>query len=105
MLLISKTYEIITEESAENGEAEESGFVWENSPCEFREVVRYLEGAEPSQSPITNVAQVWFTHYGEQEYITGDYENVSYFYSKQNPPKNLKHWKAAIIAAGFDVRG
>lgn len=104
MLLLSKTYEIITEESAENGEAEESGFVWEDSPCEFREVVRYLEGAEPSQSPITNLENVWFTHYGEMDYVSGEYENVSFHYSRQNPRKNLKYWKAAILAAGFNVK-
>lgn len=104
MLLLSKTYEIITEESAEYGEAEESGFVWENAECEFREVVRYLEGSEPSQSPITNVENVWFTHYGEMDYISGDYENVSSHYSRQNPIKNLKYWKAAIVAAGFNVK-
>ena len=32
MLLISKTYEIITEESAENGDAEERGFLLEKFP-------------------------------------------------------------------------
>lgn len=105
MLLISKTYEIITQESAENGDVEERGFVWEDSPCEFREVVRYLEGTVASQNPIINVENVWFTHYGDMDYSSGESENVSYHYSKQNPSKNLKHWKAAIIAAGFNVRG
>lgn len=105
MLLLSKTYEIITEESAENGEAEEHGFCWKDTPSEFREVVRYLEGAEPSEYPITKLENVWFTHYGERDYISGDHEQVSYHYSRQNPSKNLKYWKAAIIAAGFNVKG
>lgn len=105
MLLLSKTYEIITEESAENGEAEETGFVWENSPCEFKEVIDYLRGAQASQCPITNLENVWFTHYGEMDYLSGEYENVSFHYSRQNPIKNLKYWKSAIIAAGFNVKG
>lgn len=104
MLLISKTYEIITEESAADGEVAENGFVWENSPCEFKEVVQYIEGAEPSQHPITNAESVWFTHYGELDYLSGEYENVSFHYSKANPSKNLKYWKAAIIAAGFEIK-
>lgn len=104
MLLLSKTYEIITEESAENGDAEERGFCWEDSPCEFKEVIDYLRGAHASQWPITNLESVWFTHYGEMDYVSGEYENVSFHYSKQNPGKNLKHWKAAIVAAGFDVK-
>lgn len=104
MILLSKTYEIITEESAENGEAEETGFVWENSPCEFKEVIDYLRGAHASQYPVTNVENVWFTHYGEMDYTSGDYENVSFHYSRSNPSKNLKYWKAAILAAGFKVK-
>ena len=105
MLLLSKTYEVITEESAEHGEADDTGHFWEHSHCEFREVVQYLKGAEPSQWPITNMESVWFTHYGEPSYTDGSVENVSFHYSKKNPPKNLKHWKAAIVAAGFEVRG
>lgn len=43
MLKISRTYEVITEESAEQGDAEERGFVFEGQPCGFRELVETIK--------------------------------------------------------------
>lgn len=65
MLLLSKTFEVITEESAENGDAESRGFEWEAVECSVREAADYLRHCEPSQSPIIDPARVWFTEYGE----------------------------------------
>lgn len=103
MLLISKTYEIITPESAEYGEADEIGFVFENEAFGFREVVDYLKHCAPSQYPITNPENVWFTTHGDTDYKTGNVTQECFHYSRENQTKNLKYWKAAIIAAGFKV--
>lgn len=105
MILINKTCEIITEESAENGEAAERWMDYENAEFSFRELVNDLKGLEPSQSPITNPENTWFTSYGDMDYINGEYENYSLHYSRDNPKKNLKYWIAAIKAAGFKVKG
>lgn len=104
MLLISKTYEIISEESAENGDVEESGFEWENQECSISEIVDTIRNLEPSQWPITHPESVWFTEYGDADYETGDIENSSFHYSRKNPSKNLKHWIAAIKLAGFKIK-
>lgn len=104
MILINKTMEIITEESAEHGEAAEQWMEYENTEFTIREIVKDIKGLEPSQSPITNPEYVWFTSYGEMDYITGDYENYSLHYSRDNKPSSLKHWIAAIKAAGFKVK-
>ena len=106
MLLITKTCEIITEDSAENGEAHEQWVDFENAEFEFRELVKNLKHKTPSCYPITecNAQYVWFTENGEQDFRTGDYENYSLHYSKLNPARNLKHWIAAIKAAGYKVK-
>ncbi len=105
MILITKTMETITEESAEHGEAEEQWIEYENAEFTIRELMHDLKGLEPSQYPITNPETVWFTSYGGMDYITGEYENYSLHYSRDNKPASLKHWVAAIKAAGFKVKG
>lgn len=105
MILINKTMETITEESAECGEAAERWLEYENAEFTVRELARDLQGLEPSQSPITNPEFVWFTSYGDMDYRTGEYENYSLHYSRDNKPASLKHWIAAIKAAGFKVKG
>jgi len=104
MLLINKTCEIITEESAENGEAAEQWFEYENGEFTIREIAKDIKGLEPSQYPITDPARVWFTSFGDMDYITGEYENYSLHYSQDNPSRNLKHWISAIRVAGFKIK-
>jgi hypothetical protein len=43
MMLLSKTYEVITPESAEDGAVDRSGFEFEREPFSFSELVRALE--------------------------------------------------------------
>lgn len=105
MILINKTMEIITEESAEHGEAAEQWMEYENAEFTVRELIRELKGLEPSQYPITNPENVWFKSYGEIDYITGEYENYSLHYSRDNKPSSIKYWIAAIKAAGFMIKG
>jgi hypothetical protein len=104
MLLISKTYEVITEKSAAHGDAEDRGFEWEDSPNTVRETADYLRGREPSQNPITDLAQVWFTEYGDADFRTGEVENTSIHFSHKNRPHALRYWRAAILAAGFTLK-
>lgn len=105
MLLLSKTYEAITEESAEHGDAESRGYEWEDSPHSVREAADMLRHREPSQSPITDPARVWFTEYGDADYRTGDVENTSLHFSHKNTAHALRYWRAAILAAGLTIKG
>lgn len=53
-IILSQTFEIVTEESAEHGEAAERGFDWENVEYTFRDLVQLIksEGFNvPSCSP------------------------------------------------------
>ena len=75
------TFETITPESAENGEAEETGFLDEN--LTFREAMdamRWHMGThvEADSYPISRSNPPrWFTFYGETDYRTGETQNVS----------------------------
>ena len=100
MLLVHITYKIITPESAENGEAAESGFVSEDLPLTFRELVCELElRREPSCSGAPDTG-TWFTSYPDPDYQTGSEETTSIHYSRANKPRSAKYWaKAARVAA------
>lgn len=97
MILVSKTYEIVTEESAANGEAAESGFVFEDGVYTFRELVTMMQ--DYSESSGGHIP--WFTSYPEQNYRTGEWESESIHFSRNNPSKNLKYWLWAAKAAGL----
>jgi hypothetical protein len=51
MLLVDKTFEIVTNESAENGEVEDAGFSAIGEKYTFRELVLILK--RPLRSPLT----------------------------------------------------
>lgn len=69
------SYEIITYESAENGEAEENGMYLENVTLrEALEDLRWFSSnCEANEYPIR--APRWFSFYGDADIRTGDTEN------------------------------
>ncbi len=105
-ILVNITYEIVTPESAENGEAEERGFSAENAEYEFRELVRALREkfTNPSNYPIRADVNTWFTSDTDTDYLTGEEETESIHYSRDNAPKNAKYWEWAIRAAFKGVK-
>jgi len=77
MGIIRTTFEIITEESAEQGNAEEQG--WEDEKgkeYDLAEAISLLQGCEPSATHF--YPGVWYTSYGEMDMFSGNYENLSY---------------------------
>jgi len=98
MILVSKTYEIVTPESAEEGDVAESGFEFEDEPLTFRELVgtlRYYH--EASEWPLTNPSRyTWVTSYGEQNWRDGSYRNESLHFSHRNPARLEKYWVKAL---------
>jgi hypothetical protein len=99
MLKLNITYEIVTAESAEHGEADEHGFIEQDTEYTFREVVELLRYGQPSCSPASGAPYEWITHYGEQDYRSGDYENRSVHFSNENNPRKAKYWRKAMQAA------
>ncbi len=105
MILIDKTYEIVTHESAEHGEIENGGFSSVNESISFRELVDALksEFIHASQSPVTRSTRVWFTSESEQDYRTGEYRNESIHFSPSNPARKVKYWFKAMQTAGYRI--
>jgi hypothetical protein len=101
-ILISKTFEIVTDESASYGEAAERGFVFEEREFTFRELVREMEGfPECSDRPASGRVGEWLTSYAEQDFRTGAYESESIHFCRSNPPRLAKYWRKAMAAAGI----
>jgi hypothetical protein len=102
MILINKTYEIVTHESAKDGESADSGFVYENVEFTFRDLVRELEGyAFLSCSHGSGDTGEWVSTEPYQDPYSGEYEAFSLHYSHQNHDKNAKYWRKALKCAGF----
>lgn len=89
------TYEIVTPESAENGDAEERGFIAENIP--LREAVRHLgEIAHECDSGPVSVScpPRWVANYEyDEDFCTGARESRSLHF-----PRNLSRHSAMRIA-------
>ena len=93
-ILISKTFDVVTPESAEDGEAAESGFVYENEPFTFRELVREIQNGG-----FTRNCSAWLESYSETDYRTGDVRTEALHFSHANSPRAEKwFWLAVDIA-------
>jgi len=81
MGLIRTTYEIITEESAAEGDVSERGYRdEEGTEYTVDEAISLLRGCESSASGFH--VGLWYTQYGDMDMYTGEYENISYHLSR-----------------------
>lgn len=102
MILISKTYQTFTPESLEDGEIADQGFVFEDEPYTFRELLRLIqmEGFNSvSCSPATGEPYEWLDTYTDTDYTTGEETIYSLHFSHNNDNRAAKYWKAAFKAA------
>ena len=106
-ILISKTYSVITPESAEDGDIAESGYEFEDVEYTFSELVRELRDfSELSSSNSDGNIRDWVSTSSEDivDYRTGEVTEYSLHYSRKNPACNAKYWAKALRAAGFKVQ-
>ena len=97
MITYSITYEIITEESAQYGEAEERGFEVKEEKCDFRELVEMLEThPHPSCSDIKQAR--WFTSEEEVCMWSGDTKLTSIHIGEDAVSKRA--WRRALKHLG-----
>jgi hypothetical protein len=93
------TYEVITEESAEDGDSAESGFTMQDvtlrDAWEFLRWEGYCEASDSNTS-----AARWLTFYGEQDHATGDMTNYSLHF-----PAKLSQYSRIRIARLFRCYG
>jgi hypothetical protein len=95
----SQTYEVITDESAEHGDAEERGYDWQNSDETFRDLVRRLsyDYAHCERSDSHGVPR-WITAYGERDMHDGSFRNVSLHPANKRAER---WWPKALKLAGI----
>jgi len=102
MILISRTFEVVTPESAEDGEATESGFLSEGEAVTFRELVSLMRGHPlPSCYPARGEAFEWLSSHSETDYRDCSNRTESLHLDRSNHPRTLKYWRKAMIAAGI----
>ena len=101
MILIDRTFETVSAESAKEGEIADSGFITINERFSFRELVAAMRSYSfTSCSPASGEIYEWLETEPEQDYLTGEYRSEALHYSRDNPAKNAKYWRKAMIFAG-----
>ena len=103
MIIIDCTFSEVTPESAENGELSDSGFVWKDNECSFRDLIRIMQyHTNASCYPATGGTHEWYTsEMGIIDYRTGTERETSINYSRRNPERNAKYWRKAAIYCGI----
>lgn len=77
----------------------------QNETVSFRELVDLMrEHPMPSSSPLQGTQWDWLSSEPYQDPYTGAYVEYSIHFAPKNPARNLKYWRAAMIAAGHKVR-
>lgn len=70
----------------------------------FRELVDLIrDHVHPSCSRPRGDGWEWFSSDARQDPYSGEYTEQSLHYGRDNPPRMLKYWRAAIRAAGHRV--
>ncbi len=102
MILISRTFEVVTPESAEYGDVSESGFLVESESVTFRELVSLMESHPiPSNSHPEGSQWEWLSSHPETDYRDASETTESIHFARENPPRRLKYWRKAMRAAGI----
>ncbi len=102
MIIISRTFDVVMPESAEDGESADSGFLAESESVTFRELVSLMEShPNPSCYPSRGESYEWLSSHPETNYRDASETTESLHFSRENPPRRLKYWRKAMRAAGI----
>lgn len=92
-LLISRTFEEVTPESAEDGEVSDSGFVYEAQEFTFSELVREIS----RDGFFREGATEWLTtHVWVDDYATGTERREALHFDRANPEHLRKYFELAL---------
>ena len=96
-IMISETYETITPESAENGDIADSGFMYENQPYTFRELVDYILLVGFFHPSDSHGVPRWLSTEWDTDYKTGEGELRSIHPGRDRISQ--KYWRKAVAVA------
>ena len=102
-ILISKTYQEITPESAEDGDFSDSGFICESVSYSFRELVEELAKYSYLSSSIADRFTWASTGFEIDDYATMTERAESIHLSHENSLSKTKYWIKALKATGLTV--
>lgn len=97
MFTVSKTFDLVTPESAEDGESAESGFVFEDYRMTMRETLRAIRDAGGGHLQRTYDGLTLYVYDAEVDYRTGD--STTYALHVVASPRNI-----ARLARFVEVR-
>ena len=101
-IYISRTYAVISPESAEHGDWEESGFLAEREEVTLRELADLLRGGNPSQFPSRGGVNEWVSIEGDYDPHTGSETLTMVHYCReQSNPNAPTIWRRAFKLAGI----
>lgn len=98
-IILSQTYEIVTEESAAEGDAEERGFDWEDVPHTFRETVDLINRGGFFSPSCSHDVPRWLSDDPTPDYTTGGWETKSLHPARD--ARSQRYWEKACRAAGI----
>lgn len=104
MIIVNRYFEIVTPESAEDCDAAERGILAEGERLTLRELIRAMQGGESSCYPARGDVFEWVSipQGGTRAYFEdGEEETHTVHFSRDNPPRNARYWRIAMIAAGI----
>lgn len=96
---LSQSYEIVTEESAADGDAAERGFDWEDAEHTFREAVELIKDGGFIHPSCSHGVPGWLSTEAEQDIHSGEYETKTLHPGKD--ARSQRYWEKACRAAGF----
>lgn len=97
-ILISKTYEIVTPESAMRGDVTESGFVFKEQEWTFRELVGRIKWGYNTPN-CTHGVPDWLSTEPELDHRDGSYTTYTLHPGKDK--QSLRYWEKACKVAGL----
>ena len=101
-IILSQTYEIVTAESAELGDAEERGFDWEGCPHSFRETVDLINRGGFIHPSDSHGVPRWLTTEVIQDrayFEDGEHRTLSLH--PGSDARSQRYWAKACRAAGI----
>lgn len=72
MFTYSVCYEVITPESASNGDFAENGFEFQDMPCKLHEIPRVMNLFSITPNSDNDLTEWWHSVDPERDYVTGE---------------------------------
>lgn len=99
MLRLTVTYETVSQESAENGDTEETGFIFKNEPHTAHDLARYITRQGFTAPSDSHGTPRWLTCYGDADWRTGITEVRSLHPGRD--PQSQKIWAKVLKICGI----